>query len=284
MSNSPLVNYTRISPNSNNPRNNQIKKITIHHMAGNLSVETCGNVFAPNSRQASSNYGIGSDGRVGMYVEEKNRSWCSSNANNDHQAVTIEVANDGGANTNWHVSDKALAKLIDLCVDICKRNGIAKLNYTGDSSGNLTRHNMFANTTCPGPYLESKFPYIADEVNKRLAVSEKPVIQTPTKSIDEIAYEVIRGNWGNQPERQKRLETEGYNYLQVQSRVNSILAASNNSNNSNLLELVRKTIRGDFGNGEARRKALGSNYDEVQRQVNSNLKAGLTKWDKIKLF
>ena len=113
MSNSALVNYTCISPNSNNPRNASIKKITIHHMAGNLSVETCGKIFSSSARQASSNYGIGSDGRVGMYVEEKNRSWCSSSPSNDHQAVTIEVANDetGG---DWHVSDKALAKLIDL--------------------------------------------------------------------------------------------------------------------------------------------------------------------------
>ena len=148
MSNSPLVNYTKISPHSNNPRQDKIKKITIHHMAGNLSVETCGNVF--QSREASSNYGIDSNGRVGMYVEEKNRSWCSSNAGNDHQAVTIEVANDeyGG---NWHVSDKALNKLIELCIDICKRNGIQKLNYTGDASGNLTRHNMFVATSCPRP-------------------------------------------------------------------------------------------------------------------------------------
>lgn len=167
MSNSGLVNYTRISPNSNNPRNAPIKKITIHHMAGNLSVETCGNVFASSSRQASSNYGIDSNGRVGMYVEEKNRSWCSSNPNNDHQAITIEVANDGGA-PDWHVSDTALAKLIDLCVDICKRNSIDRLNYTGDTNGNLTRHNMFANTSCPGPYLQSQFPYIANEVNRRL--------------------------------------------------------------------------------------------------------------------
>ena len=148
MSNSPLVNYTKISPNSNNPRNNKIKKITIHHMAGNLSVEACGNVF--QTREASSNYGIDSNGRVGMYVEEKNRSWCSSNAANDHQAITIEVANDewGG---NWHVSDKALNKLIELCVDICKRNNIAELVYTGDATGNLTRHNMFAATSCPRP-------------------------------------------------------------------------------------------------------------------------------------
>lgn len=167
MSNSPLVNYTKISPNSTNPRRDKIKKITIHHMAGNLSVETCGNVFASPSRQASSNYGIGSDGRVGMYVEEKNRAWTSSSAANDNQAVTIEVANDqiGG---NWHVSDTALNKLIELCVNICKRNGIEKLIYTGDASGNLTRHNMFTATTCPGPYLQSKFPYIVKEVNKRL--------------------------------------------------------------------------------------------------------------------
>ena len=170
MSNSALVNYTCISPNSNNPRNTGIKKITIHHMAGNLSVETCGKIFASSARQASSNYGIGSDGRVGMYVEEKNRSWCSSSPSNDHQAVTIEVANDetGG---DWHVSDKALAKLIDLCVDICQRNGIDRLNYTGDTTGNLTMHCWFSATSCPGPYLKSKFPYIAEEVNKRLGGS-----------------------------------------------------------------------------------------------------------------
>ena len=173
MSNSSLINYTKLSPNYS-VRKDTIKKITIHHMAGNLSIETCGNVFASSSRQASSNYGIGSDGRVGMYVEEKNRSWCSSNANNDHQAVTIEVANDqiGG---DWHVSDTALAKLIELCVDICKRNGIEKLNYTGDASGNLTRHNMFVATTCPGPYLQSKFEYIASEVNKKLQPETQPV-------------------------------------------------------------------------------------------------------------
>lgn len=168
MSNSPLVSYTKISPNSNNPRNKKISKITIHHMAGNLSIERCGDIFASPTRQGSSNYGIGTDGRIGMYVEEKNRAWTSSNASNDNMAVTIEVANDvvGG---NWHVSDKALVSLIDLCTDICKRNGIKKLNFTGDKNGNLTMHKYFAATACPGAYLESKFPYIADEVNKRLA-------------------------------------------------------------------------------------------------------------------
>lgn len=292
MSNSSLVNYTAISPNSSNPRNNKIKKITIHHMAGNLSVETCGRVFNGKNRQASSNYGIGSDGRVGMYVEEKNRAWTSSSPSNDNQAITIEVANDGGANTNWHVSDKAIAKLIDLCVDICKRNGIASLNYTGDANGNLTRHNMFANTTCPGPYLQSKFPYIASEVNKRLNGSSAsvPSNDISSKSVDELAKEVIAGKYGNGDARKSAL---GSRYGEVQARVNEILngnkptptpAPQPTESNDDLLTLVKKTIRGDFGNGDARKKALGSRYDEVQKQVNANLNAGLTRWDNIKLF
>ena len=185
MSNSPLVNYTKISKNSN-PRKSKIQKITIHHMAGNLSVETCGSVF--QNKKASANYGIGSDGRVGMYVEEHRRAWTSSNADNDHQAVTIEVANDtiGG---NWHVSDKALSKLIELCTDICKRNGIKQLNFTGDKSGNLTMHKWFAATDCPGAYLESKFPYIASEVNKRLTRAETTL--KPTQSVEHIMGELV---------------------------------------------------------------------------------------------
>ena len=167
-----MVNYTKISPNSTNPRNNSISKITIHHTAGVLSVENIGNIFASSERDASSNYGIGFDGRIGMYVEEKNRAWTSSNGENDHQAITIEVSNSV-AGGEWPVSDVVLQKLIDLCVDICKRNNIPELNYTGDKRGNLTRHNMFAATACPGPYLQSKFPYIAQEVNKRLAVVDE---------------------------------------------------------------------------------------------------------------
>lgn len=194
MSNSSLVNYTKISPYKNSPRNNKIKKITIHHMSGKLSVETCGNIF--QNRKASSNYGIDSNGRVGMYVEEKDRAWTSSSPSNDNQAVTIEVANDGGASTNWHVSDKALAKLIDLCVDICERNGIKQLNYTGDSSGNLTRHNMFAATDCPGPYLQSKFPYIASEVNKRLNGESSNKGNDSSSSKVNVTYKVrTNGRW-----------------------------------------------------------------------------------------
>ena len=170
MSNSKLVDYKKLSPHHSGKRNHKIDKITIHHMAGNLSVETCGNVF--QTRKASANYGIDSNGRVGLYVDEANRSWATSSPENDNRAVTIEVANDkiGG---NWHVSKKALAKLIDLCVDICQRNGIEKLNYTGNKSGNLTMHQWFAPTARPGPYLKSKSPYIAKEVNKRLKKDKK---------------------------------------------------------------------------------------------------------------
>lgn len=172
MSNSPLVSYTKISPNKSSRNGQKIRKITPHHMSGNLSVETCGNVFAPTSRQASSNYGIGSDGRVGMYVEEKDRAWTSSNGDNDRQAVTIEVANSqlGG---DWPVSDKAWNSLVNLCVDICKRNGIPKLIWTGGPDGTLTMHKMFAATDCPGPYLERRMPELAKQVNAILAGTQK---------------------------------------------------------------------------------------------------------------
>lgn len=177
MSNSPLVDYVRISPHKNSPRKYAIDKITIHHMAGNLTVEACGNVF--QTKKASSNYGIGSDGRVGMYVEEKDRSWCSSSGANDHRAITIEVANNSGA-PNWTVSDKAYKRLIELCVDICKRNGIKQLNWTGDASGNLTIHKFFTATACPGAYLEARMPQIAAEVNERL-MSYKPLSDEPVR-------------------------------------------------------------------------------------------------------
>lgn len=173
MSNSPLVQYTRISPNSSNPRRKKIDRITIHHTAGVCSVETLGNIFAPTSRYASSNYGVGSDGRIGMYCEEKNRAWTSSNYDNDHRAITIEVSNSsvGG---QWPVSDYVLERTIELCVDICKRNDIKEIRYTGDTSGNLTKHCWFASTSCPGPYLGSRFPYIASEINKRLNGTPSP--------------------------------------------------------------------------------------------------------------
>ena len=168
MSDSSLVCFTQISPNSNNPRNKPITKITLHHMAGNMTLPQFGALVAQPARQMSANYAIDSQGNIGLFCREANRSWCSSSSANDHEAITAEIANDGGA-PDWHVSDKALAAAIDLCVDVCRRNGIAKLIYTGNASGNLTEHNYFTATACPGPYLKSKLPYIAAEVNKRLS-------------------------------------------------------------------------------------------------------------------
>lgn len=198
--NSSLICYTKISPNKTSPRNHVIDTITIHCMAGNLSVESCGNVFAPASRQASSNYGIGSDGRIAMYVEEKDRSWASSNAANDNRAITIEVANDGGA-PDWHVSDKAMASLIKLCADICKRNNIKELKWKGDKNligqvdkQNMTVHRWFKAKACPGDYLYNKHGYIAAEVNKIL--NSGSVAPTPTPaapSADKKYYRVQVG-------------------------------------------------------------------------------------------
>ena len=188
MSNSSLVNYTAISPFRTVPRNHKIDTITIHCMAGNFSVETCGNIFQRKGRNASSNYGIGSDGRIGLYCPEKDRSWCSSNRENDHRAITIEVANDGGADTGWHISDNAMDSLIKLCADICRRNGIQKLVWSdkksdrvGHKNGvNMTCHRDFAAKACPGDYIYSKEGYIAAEVNKLLGVVEKPVNEPST--------------------------------------------------------------------------------------------------------
>lgn len=215
MSNSSLVSYTKLSPNCDHPRNHAIDKITIHHMAGDLSVETCGNLFANPNREASANYGIGSDGRVGLYVDEGDRAWASASPSNDNRAVNIEVANDATGG-DWPVSNAAYSKLIDLCVDICQRNGIKALNYTGGADGNLTEHRMFVATACPGPYLHERMGRIAAEVNSRLSAQ-------PAKSVDEVAREVIRGEWGNDSDRRQRLEAAGYDYDAVQNHVNAIL-------------------------------------------------------------
>lgn len=178
MSNSPLVDYTRISPNKNSPRNHKIDTITIHCVVGQCTVETLGNIFAPTSRQASSNYGVGTDGKIGMYVEEKDRSWCSSNAANDNRAVTIEVASD--TKHPYAVNDRAFAALLDLVTDICKRNGIRKLVWStkkvdrvNHKNGcNMTVHRDYANKSCPGDYLYNRHGEIAAEVNRRLGVAD----------------------------------------------------------------------------------------------------------------
>ena len=174
--NSPLTSYVYLSANADFPREEAIEKITIHHMADDIPRERLGEVFAEPDRRASSNYAIDTEGRVALYVEESNRAWTSSSPENDHRAVTIEVANDqiGG---DWHVSGRSYDALIELCTDICRRNGLQSLTYTGDASGSLTIHKMFSDSTeCPGPYLESRMPDIAEEVSRRLAAERADAV------------------------------------------------------------------------------------------------------------
>lgn len=200
MSNSPLVTYTKLSPNHSGRRNHVIDTVSIHCMAGNASVETCGALFADPARKASSNYGIGSDGRIALYVDEANRSWCTSNASNDHRAITIEVANNGGA-PDWPVSDKAYSALLNLLTDICRRNGIKKLLWRGDKSligqvdkQNMTVHRWFAAKACPGDYLYNRHGEIAAEVNRRLEGEEEPmdIVKLISEMTNEQAYQIMQ--------------------------------------------------------------------------------------------
>ena len=171
--NSPLVNYTDITDHNYGLRSHAIDTITIHHMAGNLSVETCGNLF--HKKNGSSNYGIGTDGRIALYVPESNGAWTSSNKTNDMRAITIEVANEILA-PYWTISAAAMTSLINLCADICRRNNIKALVWSDDKSArinhlngvNMTMHCDFAATACPGPFLKQCLPLIAVAVNQQL--------------------------------------------------------------------------------------------------------------------
>lgn len=194
MSNSPLVSYTKISPNRNSPRNHKIDTITIHCVVGQCSVEVIGDVFAPVKRQASSNYGIGPDGRIGMYVEEKDRSWCSSSSSNDNRAITIECASD--KTHPYAINAKVYKALIELCADICKRNGIKELKWKGDKSligqvdkQNMTVHRWFSATECPGDYLYSHMGQIAKDVNAKLGVT--------ASTTNKVLYRVQTGAFSN---------------------------------------------------------------------------------------
>lgn len=188
---SPLTDYVALSPMCYQWRGHKIDTITIHHMAGNLSVETCGNVF--QTRQASAHYGVGSDGRIGCYVPEEWHPWTTADYDNDDRAVTIEVANDRGE-PDWHVSDAALEATIRLVADICRRNGIKELRWQGDpdligqvDKQNMTVHRWFMATSCPGPYLLSKHGYIADSVNALLGI--EPAGQQDQEHVPEPVQE-----------------------------------------------------------------------------------------------
>lgn len=308
--NSSLVSYTKLSLNHSGQRTHSIDRITPHCVVGQLSAESICGCFTSPSRQASCNYGIGTDGRISLCVEEKNRSWCSSSNANDQRAITIECASD--MSEPYAMNDKVYASLISLCTDICKRNGKKRLLWLGDKDKTLsyapksdemviTVHRWFASKSCPGNWLYARLGDLAAKVTANLGGSTSPatgnlyrvqvgayknkanadaqlarvkatgldtymvlvrglykiqvgacrekanadnmmaklkaagfdafittesgtaVSSSSLKSIDEIAREVIRGDWGNGADRKNRLTSAGYDYAAVQARVNELL-------------------------------------------------------------
>lgn len=203
---SPLVSYTKYSPNHSGTRTHTIDRITPHCVVGQCSVEALGNLFADVDRQASSNYGIGADGRVALYVSEKNRSWCSSDAKNDNRAVTIECASD--ATDPYTMNAAVWDALVRLCVDICSRNGKTRLIWIPDrdialgydlepDEMLLTVHRWFANKSCPGDWLYSRLGELANVVTKILNPSGTGVPgdgDTPHEwAADAVEWAVSRG-------------------------------------------------------------------------------------------
>ena len=303
MSNSPLVNYTKISPNKSSPRNHKIDTVTIHCVVGQCSVETLGNVFAPTSRQASSNYGIGYDGRIGMYVEEKDRSWCSSNAANDNRAITIEVASD--TKEPYAVTDKAYAALIDLLVDICKRNGIKELVWSTNKADrvnhkngcNMTVHRDYANKSCPGTYLYERHAQIASEVNKRLGSTNiKPEPEKPSGGLYRVQTGAFKSK-ANANAMLAKVKAKGFDTYMVkvgdlykiqvgafkvkanaetmmkklQAAGFSAFITTEEGTGKSVDELAREVLQGKWGNGAERKKRLeaaGYDYAALQKKVN----------------
>lgn len=225
--NSNLVTYKNLSPHKTSPRGHKIDTITIHCIVGQWTAKRGCDYFATTNRKCSANYIVGKDGSIGLSVEEKDRSFCSSNKNNDHRAITIEVASD--TTHPYAVTDKAMNALIELVTDICKRNKIKELKWKADKSligqvdkQNMTVHRWFANKSCPGDYLYNKHSYIAEQVNKKLSTASTSSI----KSLDDWAKEVIAGKHGNgHTNREKSLKKSGcsYSYAKVRARVNTLL-------------------------------------------------------------
>ena len=267
---SALTNVAIMSPNHSGSRYNSISKITIHHMAGNLSIETCGNVFLNPNRQASSNYGIGSDGRIACYVDEENHPWTSANWDNDDRAITIEVANSetGG---DWPISQAAYASLIRLCADICNRYGIYPY-YDGTPSATLTEHCMFVATNCPGPTIHAMQVNHVIENDIRAAMAGGAATSQPTPAVsgdvEDLALRAIAGEFGNGDARRAAL---GDMYSAVQARINEMYGGIQSTPSYSIDDIAQRVIAGEFGNGVDRINALASaGYDNVavQQRVN----------------
>ena len=302
--NSPLVSYTKFSPNHSGQRTHSIDRITPHCVVGQCSVETLGSIFLPTSRQASCNYGIGADGRVGMYVDEKNRSWCSSSNANDQRAVTIECASD--TTEPYAFRDVVYQTLIKLCVDICKRNGKTKLLWLGDNAKTLnynpkpdemvlTVHRWFANKSCPGNWMYARMGDLAKKVTAALGGNTnpaKPVKPSATIKVGDLVT-ITGSTYYNGKSIPKWVKGKNWYVLQTDgarvvidksedgknaicSPVNAAdLQLVNAKPGKTVDELAREVIRGLWGNGTERKNRLteaGYDYRAVQRRVNELLR------------
>lgn len=214
--NSPLVAYTKISPNQSGERTHAIDRITPHCVVGQCTAEALGALFADPDRQASSNYGIDKDGRVGMYCPESNRSWCTSNRDNDQRAITVECASD--TKHPYTMYDAVYAALVELCTDVCRRNGKTKLLWFGDKEKSLayepaademliTVHRWFANKSCPGDWLYSRLGDLAARVTTTLgtvvAPEDEQITDTKQETVAEYPEKLaegfyrVRKNWAD---------------------------------------------------------------------------------------
>ena len=308
-SNSPLVTYKRITNNKTSPRNHAIDTITIHCIVGQWTAKQGCDYFATTDRECSANYVVGKDGSIGLSVEEKDRSWCSSSSSNDHRAITIEVASDTAH--PYAVTDEAYNALIKLVADICKRNGIKKLLWKADKSligqvkkQNMTVHRWFANKSCPGEYLYSRHSDIAAKVNALLGDSAGETAQTPTT---QTLYRVQVGAYSKKANADAMLEkikkagfdtymvqVDGLYKVQVGAyskksnadamaaklkasgfdtyiTTKSGTAVSAGTQKKSVTELAKEVIAGKWGNGSDRKNRLTqAGYDYAAVQAKVN--------------
>lgn len=307
--NSPLVTYKRITNNKTSPRNHAIDTITIHCIVGQWTAKQGCDYFATTDRECSANYVVGKDGSIGLSVEEKDRSWCSSSSSNDHRAITIEVASDTAH--PYAVTDEAYNALIKLVADICKRNGIKKLLWEADKSligqvdkQNMTVHRWFANKSCPGEYLYSRHSDIATKVNALLGDSAGETAQTPTT---QTLYRVQVGAYSKKANADAMLEkikkagfdtymvqVDGLYKVQVGAyskksnadamaaklkasgfdtyiTTKSGTAVSAGTQKKSVTELAKEVIAGKWGNGSDRKNRLTqAGYDYAAVQAKVN--------------
>lgn len=273
------------SPNHSGRRTKKLAIITPHIIVGMATMSSLGNMFSKTSRGASCNYGVCVDGIVGI-VDENNRSWCSSSEWNDQQAITIEVAST--TTDPFVVTNDCFNMLVDLCVDICRRNGFKrminsssladlknKLNTKSDDTVILSKHNFYANKSCPGRYLGSKFDELAQLVTMRLG----NIKEDNTNKGGNIVYKVQVGSFSSKANADamvQRLKRAGFDAIIKTETVGVSQAPKPTvTPKKSIQEIAREVINGKWGNGDVRKQRLASagyNYAEVQKEVNKLLR------------